>query len=85
MDIRYHIGLTKECICSTNITLLPLEEPLIGPVCVPRCPEEEILDRQTECFVNHGTLQSGQTGTPSAAQDLDGVSRVITHEVEGLK
>ena len=48
-------------------------------------PEEQVLDGQAESLIDHGPLQGGQSGAPAAAQDLDGVGRMVPHEVEGLK
>ena len=51
---------------------------------MPGSPEKQVLDGQAEGLVDHGPLQGRQSGPPAAAQDLDGVGRVVPHEVEGL-
>jgi hypothetical protein len=47
-------------------------------------PEEQVLDGQAEGLVDHGALERREPGAPAAAEDLDGVRRVVAHEMEGL-
>ncbi len=58
---------------------------MIRAIGMPGSPEEKVLDCQPEGLVDHGALELSQPGAPPAAEDFDGVGRMIAHEVESLK
>ena len=67
---------------------IALQKALVRPVGAPVCPKQRIpaglLERVDDNSAHRGVLRS-QAQSPSAAQYLDGVGRVVPHKVEGVR
>ena len=61
----------------------PFKKSLVGPICVPGSPKHPVGGAGLESGQHHGPLEGPHPHSPGAAQDLDGVRRVVPHEVEG--
>ena len=61
----------------------PLKESLVGSVCMPGSPKHSVCRAGLKGGQHHRPLEGPHPHSPGAAQDLDGVRRVVAHEVEG--